>query len=424
MGFRVRPGMRLGFRLSGVGSLLEDEVVQQLFLTSAEARLLVDRKGTIRFATPAAAGLLGFKAGELTGSGLARLLPGETVAGLIPALGGAFPEGRQPVRLDFIDSRGRHLPWRCVLHPLTNEGRPGLLLIRMRLETDELNREMESLRRRLELLSEMADIVPAIFWVQNRQGSDISYVNRAYQDVYGVPGQTLIDDSSSWLRFVHPEDLPKVSKIWKDSPPDRSEIEFRIVRPDGAVRWVIDTYIPVFDENDEIVRKVGFGVDVTALKLVQNELQAKETELREQAGELEKLNTALQVLVEHREKEIRDTEANLNAALVRLVKPYVRSLLETGLDRDQRVYADILASNLDKITSAFAKRAAAWQAGLSPMEIKVADMVLNGKTTKEISEVLSVSLATVSFHRHNIRKKLGIENQKVNLQSHLRSLST
>ena len=129
------------------------------------------------------------------------------------------------------------------------------------------------------------------------------------------------------------------------------------------------------------------------------------------------------MLVEHREKEIKDTETNLGAALSRLVIPYVKSLLDTKLDHGQRVYLDILDTNLEKITSSFANRVASWQSRLSPMEVRIADMVLNGKTTKEMAGLLCVSMATVGFHRHNIRKKLGIHNKKVNLQSHLRSIS-
>jgi DNA-binding CsgD family transcriptional regulator len=58
----------------------------------------------------------------------------------------------------------------------------------------------------------------------------------------------------------------------------------------------------------------------------------------------------------------------------------------------------------------------------TPQEIKVASLVKDGNTTKEISLILSISVNAVTFHRKNIRAKLGLKRKKIKLQIHLRSL--
>jgi DNA-binding CsgD family transcriptional regulator len=60
---------------------------------------------------------------------------------------------------------------------------------------------------------------------------------------------------------------------------------------------------------------------------------------------------------------------------------------------------------------------------LPPKEIQIADLMKKGKTTKEISQILNLSPRTIDIHRHNIRRKLSIDNKKINLQSYLLSLS-
>jgi DNA-binding CsgD family transcriptional regulator len=60
---------------------------------------------------------------------------------------------------------------------------------------------------------------------------------------------------------------------------------------------------------------------------------------------------------------------------------------------------------------------------LTPQEIQVATLVKAGRTTKEISDILSISTNAVDFHRKNIRRKFGLKNQRTNLRSFLMSLS-
>ena len=85
-------------------------------------------------------------------------------------------------------------------------------------------------------------------------------------------------------------------------------------------------------------------------------------------------------------------------------------------------FINILDENLTSIISPFTRRLNAQYLSLSPTEIQVANLVRDGKTSKEIADLMNLSPRTVEFHRDRIRKKVGIKNQNANLRSFLLSL--
>ena len=82
----------------------------------------------------------------------------------------------------------------------------------------------------------------------------------------------------------------------------------------------------------------------------------------------------------------------------------------------------ILENNVNSIISPFLNKMSNISLKLTPMEIKIANLIEAGKTAKEIADIFGISTYTVTFHRSNIREKLGLRNKKVNLVSYLRSL--
>ncbi len=83
---------------------------------------------------------------------------------------------------------------------------------------------------------------------------------------------------------------------------------------------------------------------------------------------------------------------------------------------------DIVESNLKDIVSPFARGISTEFLKLTPTEIQVANLIREGKTTKEIANLMTLSAKTIEFHRDNIRRKIGIKNKKINLRTHLLSI--
>ncbi len=148
-------------------------------------------------------------------------------------------------------------------------------------------------------------------------------------------------------------------------------------------------------------------------------LRRREAQLKAQSHHLEEVNTALKVLIKQRDGDRKEIGETVLSNVRELVAPYLEKLAKTRLRTDQRALLRIIAANLDNIISPFASRLSSRFHQLTPMEIRVANLVKTGRTNKEIADLLLLSKNTVLFHRYNIRTKLGLKGKKLNLRTHL-----
>jgi DNA-binding CsgD family transcriptional regulator len=199
--------------------------------------------------------------------------------------------------------------------------------------------------------------------------------------------------------------------------------EYRFLSKSGEIHWILASSKPVFIEN-HLIGIQGVLTDNTERKRAEIALQEKEQKLERQAQRLEEVNTALKVLLEHREEEKKKSEENILSNAQKLIFPYIEKLENSRLDDKNKTYVDIIRSNFKELISPFANTLSSKYSILTPAEIQVADLIKHGRTSKEIASLLNVSLKAISFHRGNIRKKLGLVNKKRNLRSHLQSLAT
>lgn len=168
---------------------------------------------------------------------------------------------------------------------------------------------------------------------------------------------------------------------------------------------------------------VRLAQEVEERKRAEDALRKREVELEAQSRHLAEVNTALKVLLKQREDDKKELSENVSSNVKELIGPYLDRLQKSRLNTDQQTLVNILQSNLTNIISPFIGRLSARTLKLTPMEIRVADLVKEGKTNKEIAELLYLSKNTILFHRYNIRRKLGIKNKKVNLRVHLLSFT-
>lgn len=114
---------------------------------------------------------------------------------------------------------------------------------------------------------QLAHVVNVVFWI--RTPDTMLYINPAYETVWGRTRESLYADPFSFVAALHPEDRERVVLALQREFGEVGEFqeEYRVVRPDGTIRWVRATSNPVFDENGVLIRSAGTATDITETKL-------------------------------------------------------------------------------------------------------------------------------------------------------------
>lgn len=176
-------------------------------------------------------------------------------------------------------------------------------------------------------------------------------------------------------------------------------------------------------EGPGAVRLVVSHEEITELKLAQEKLEKNRQRLKEQKASLEEANIALKVLLKQRESDREELERRFLNNVKDLVLPYVEKLRQAPLKAREKTLAEIVETHLKDIISPLLQRLSNANILLTPQEMHVAALVKDGKTSKEIAQILNVSETTVHFHRKNLRDKFGLKNKRQNLRVYLLSLS-
>jgi len=191
------------------------------------------------------------------------------------------------------------------------------------------------------------------------------------------------------------------------------DFEFQVRRQDGVIKYVSMNARGVRDEHGKMLYYEGTVQDITEKKAAEKTLDAERQSLEE-------ANTALKVLLKRREEDRKELEEKILANVQQLVMPHVKKLKKNVLDPVQQMSIGLVESNLNEIISPFLHNIQGFK--FTPRQLEVATLIREGRTTKDIAGFLNVSKDAIDLLRFQIRKKLGLNKEKTNLQSYLKSL--
>ncbi len=251
------------------------------------------------------------------------------------------------------------------------------------------------------------------------ESADIVDANPAAVSFYGWSFEVLAGKKITDINTLSDEQV--FQEMGKAKTEQRRIFYFQHLLANGEIRDVEVFSGPIKVHGRELLYSIIH--DITDRKQVELALLERGKELENKTHELQEVNAALKVLLKHRDEDKKELEEKVIANVKKLVVPYIEKLNNSQLNDRQMVYLNIIKSNLEDIIAPFLHQLFSKFSDFTPSEIQVAGLVRDGKTTKEIAELLNSSTGAINFHRNNIRTKLGLRNTKTNLRSFLLPLA-
>ena len=288
----------------------------------------------------------------------------------------------------------------------------------------------KALKGSRELFHTVLDGIDAAVYVADMDSYEILFANDFMERIFGdITGQicwkVLQQDQAGPCAFCTnsrlftPQGEPAGPVTWEFFNPLAGDwIECH----DRAIRWLDGRTVRIQIAININARKEA----EQALKKAHDELELRvrerTAELSARTEQLNDSNVALKVLLQQRDKDRQDMKERFVSNVKHLVLPYLEDLSGMSLGSRQETLVSIAKANLDQIVSPFLKNMHYQYAGFTPAELRVAGFIKDGKTIKEIANILGVSESAINSHRQHIRNKLGLKDKKVNLRAHLQSL--
>jgi PAS domain S-box-containing protein len=274
----------------------------------------------------------------------------------------------------------------------------------------------EALQRQAQIIDQIHDSV-----VSTDLDGKVTSWNRGAERLFGYTAKEAL---GKHISFVYPEEQhqfleQEVIKPLKDK--GDHDIEVRMRRKSGEGFFAHLALSLLKSTDGSIIGMIGYSMDITQRRRAEEMLRRTTEQLEIEREALERKNVALREVLDQIDAEKNAVKRQIAANVEQAIIPTLLRLKESSHPSQSRIF-EMLEKDLKDIASPFLDTLKTSYAKLSPRELEVCRLVKSGMTSKEIAEALHLSVMTVHKYRELIRKKLGLVNNEVNLQTYLQSM--
>ncbi len=247
-----------------------------------EALMMVDNSDRILYVNPRFTELLGYKPDEVIGKiGYEFLIPIEKRKFIIEANSNREKGEKGVYEMQFIAKDGRYVDFMVSGAPIYDGAGKVRGSIGAMVDITELKKAEKAYHETFKLFETLAHMSPVGIFRTDAQGKT-TYVNPKWCELSGLPPEQAMGDD--WINAVHPDDRQRVLSGWRDkvSKAENSTTEYRFLKPDGTVVWVLGNALPE-ENNGKISGYIGTITDINPLKQAQEKLSRSEKRFRDLA---------------------------------------------------------------------------------------------------------------------------------------------
>jgi len=260
-----------------------EERFHSLVQSATDAVVVADSRGVIVSWNRSASTFFGYANDEVIGKPLTILMPAryhephEKGIALIESTG----KGRRMgsiIEVHGLKKDGTEFPIELSLATWRSAGNNYYSgIIRDISERKKAERQLQEGQERFH---QLAENIREVFWITDHAKQDMLYISSGYEVIWGRSCESLYASPQSWLEAIHPEDRARVLEaVAHKQAVGTYDEQYRILRPDGVIRWICDRAFPIHNSSGHVYRIVGFAEDITDQKLIQESLRTSEERL-------------------------------------------------------------------------------------------------------------------------------------------------
>ena len=197
--------------------------------------------------------------------------------------------------------------------------------LKWKTEAERHKQTSARLAEAIERFEQVINNITQVFWLTDVPKSQMVYISPGYEHLWGRKCEELYRDPRSWAEAVHPDDREEIiRRALTEQVRGAYEVEYRILRPDGSLRWIRDRAFPVRSARGEVYRIAGLAEDITERKQTREVLQTQAAILENMAegvvvtdekGLIVQMNPAAERIWGYKREEVIGQSASVFSAL-------------------------------------------------------------------------------------------------------------